>query len=83
VQKESRGAYLPANIALDILMNIIILDGTDDIDCIYQRGRRLDLGVFHDKDLRLGRGDEIVTINLWTDREGRQEDSVRKNHSQG
>jgi hypothetical protein len=31
-------------------MNILVLDGTDDVDRIYQRGRRLDLGVFHDKD---------------------------------
>jgi len=47
-QKESKGSYLPADIALDILMNILILYGTDSVDCIHQRGRHLDLGVFHD-----------------------------------
>jgi len=29
-------------------MNILILYGTDSVDCIHQRGRHLDLGVFHD-----------------------------------
>jgi hypothetical protein len=49
-QKEPKGAYLPADIALDILMDILILDGTDNVDCIHQCGRHLDLGVFHNKD---------------------------------
>jgi hypothetical protein len=29
-------------------MNILILYGTDSVDCIHQRGRHLDPGVLHD-----------------------------------
>jgi hypothetical protein len=44
------GTYLPADVALDILMNILILDGADNVDCIHQHGWHLDLGDFHDGD---------------------------------
>lgn len=35
-------------------MNILILGGTDNVDCIHQRGRHLDLGVFHNEDSSRG-----------------------------
>jgi hypothetical protein len=49
-RRESRGAYLLANVALDILMNVLILDGTDNMNCVPQRGQRFNIGVFHDED---------------------------------
>lgn len=46
--KRIEGPYLLAVIALNILMNILILDATDNVEYTHQRGRRWDVGVFHD-----------------------------------
>jgi hypothetical protein len=44
-----REAYLQAVVALDILVNILILNGAESVNCIRQRERYFAAGLLHDE----------------------------------